>query len=145
MPTLRSCRVSTAVAFAATLVGIAACGDDPASSGEQDAIIAAWNVTAFGDGEVDLIDAGMTLVVTLGADGMYAFQVTNDLAEICGGTGGENCTTTGSFAYTATTVTINDDDPEDSTMFTYAIQGNSMTWTGMIGAEPVVITFVRAS
>lgn len=145
MPTLRTLRLSTAIALTTALTGLAACGDDPASPGDQDPILATWNVTSFGTGEVDLIDDGMTLVITLGSDGMYTFQVTNDQADICGGVGGENCTTTGSFAHTATTVTINDDDPDDDTTFNYVVQGNTMTWTGTIGADPVVLTFTRVS
>lgn len=138
-------RLTSLIATAFLALAAVGCDDDPVSPGDQEQILAVWGVTSFVTGDTDLIGEGMTLIVTLEDGGEYTFEVTNDLADICGGAGGEDCTTTGSFDYTATTVTINDDDPEDATTFEYDINGASMTWTGMIGTEAVVITFTEVS
>lgn len=141
-------RYATAIASVLLTLGLAACGDDTTGPNGPDAILGTWNVTSFGDGTTDLIADGMTLVVALDDDGTYTFTVTNDQADICGGNPGDDCTTTGSFTYTVSTVTINDDDPQDATTFTYGMgvgNNNVMTWTGNIGGSAVELDFTRTS
>ena len=140
----RIVRFATALVFVSTAL-LTACDSDPVSPGDQEQILAVWGVTSFLSGDTDFIEEGMTLIVTLDEDGTYTFEVTNDQADVCGGAVGANCTTTGSFEYTATTVTIDDDDPQDATTFDYDIQGATMTWIGDIGGGDVVITFNEVS
>ena len=127
-------------------LALAGCGDDddPAGPG-ADAILGSWQVTSFIAGPDDLVNDGMDLDIILNSGGEYLFEVMNDQAGVCGEPTGQDCTSTGSFAYTATTVTIDDDDPVDSVTFAYAItgSGNFMTWTGAIGGIPVEIALQR--
>lgn len=138
-------RIGLSLALVAGLAGLTACDDDGVVPGDPDQLLAVWNVNSFASGDTDLIADGMTLVVTLDNDGTYTFEVTNDMADICGGTGGEDCTVTGSFAHDDEVITINDDDPQDATTFEYTINGASMVWTGSIGGTPVVLNFTEVS
>ena len=85
----------------------------------------------------------MDLDVILNSGGTYRFEVTNDQLEICEG-GVQDCQATGSYSYTATTVTIDDDVPADAVTFDYFISGgNFMTWTGTLNEEAVEIVMQR--
>ena len=136
-------RLGAVVVFV-TLV-LAACGDDDPAGPGADAILGSWQVTAFIAGPTDLVNDGMGMDASLNSGGEYLFEVTNDQAGVCGDVIGQDCNSTGSYAYTATTVTIDDDDPVDAVTFAYSITGNGnlMTWTGSIGGIPVEITFQR--
>jgi len=141
-------RRSFAAAFAfATVVALGACGDDPAGP-EADAILGSWQVTSFIFGEDDLVNDGMDLDVIFNSDGTYRFEVTNDQVNICDDdVTGLDCTEEGSFAYTATTVTFDDDVPEDSVTFTYSITGagnNFMSWTTNIEGLAVEVALQRS-
>jgi len=126
------------------IVTLAGCGDDSPSGPGADAILGSWEVTSFVQGGVDLVNGGMGLTIGLNSGGSYLIEVTNDQIEICAGAPGQNCQVSGSFAYTSTTVTIDDDQPADAVTFTYAISGgNFMTWTGTVGGFAVEITMQR--
>lgn len=123
-----------------SLTAVAACSDDPAGP-DEDPILGTWEATAFVGGGFDFVQLGMDLTITLSSDGMYDFEVTNDQVGICENTG-DDCTDEGSFAYTGTTVTIDDED-EESAAFNYTINGSTMTWTGSIDTTAVTITWER--
>jgi hypothetical protein len=126
-----------------TSIAFGACGDDDTSGPGADAILGSWQVTSFVQGGVDLVSAGMDLDVILNSGGTYRFEVTNDQLEICE-VGVQDCQATGSYSYTATTVTIDDDVPADAVTFAYSISGGDfMTWTGTLNEEAVQIVMQR--
>ncbi len=123
-------------------LGLVSCSDDPAGNGNGNPLLGTWQATSFASADMDVIADGMSLRMTLSATGSYTFTVTNDLVGICEGQGGENCTSTGSYASTAGTVTIDDDDVDNVT-FTSTINGNVMTWTGSIDGTAITIVWTR--
>lgn len=123
-------------------IGLVSCNDDPTGNDNGDPLVATWQATSFASDDMDVIAEGMTLRMTLTASGTYTFTVTNDLVGICEGEGGEDCTSTGSYAATAGTVTI-DDDETDNVTFTSTISGNVMTWTGTIDGTAITIVWTR--
>lgn len=145
MRTARTPRLGVLLPLLAATVLLAGCGSDNGTgSNNSDPIVASWQVTAFGDGTMDLIAQGMTLKITLKSDDTYQFAVTGDKAGICGDGGTTTCTKTGAYAHTGSQVTI-DPGSQDATAFNYSISGNTMTWTGMIDTTAVTIVMVRTS
>lgn len=142
---VRTSRLGATLALATTLMLVAGCSSNDNGTGpsNSDPIVASWQVTAFGDATTNLIASGMTLKVTLKDDDTYAFAVTGDLADICGGTT-TTCTSTGPYSHTSNQVTI-DAGTQDAATFSYSISGNTMTWTGTIDTTPVTITMTKTS
>jgi len=140
-------RVGTKLAFALSLTSafaLGACGDDGPSGVGADAILGSWQTTSYVEGGVDLVNSGMDLDIALNSDGTYLLEVTNDQIEACGGGGVQSCQLSGSFSYTGSTVTIDDDQPADAVTFSYSISaGNFMTWTGTVDGMGVQITMQR--
>jgi hypothetical protein len=128
-------RLSAVVALAPIVL---ACGDDETSP--TDAMVGTWNVTSFTAGGTNFIAGGMTLSIALTSAGTYTLTVTNDLIDSCDP--GPNCTQTGNWTATTTTITINS-GTVDATTFDYTRSGNTMTWTGEIDTTPVVIVLSR--
>ncbi len=142
-PTPRRRLAAALVVVVAFVLG--ACGDDDPAGPGADAILVSWQVTAFIAGPTDLVSDGMGMDAILNSGGEYLSEVTNDQVGVCGDATGQDCSSTGSYAYTATTVTVDDDDPVDAVTFAYSITGTGdfMTWTGSIDGIPVEITFQR--
>ena len=88
----------------------------------------------------DVIAQGMTLTITLTATGTYTLVVTADLIGSCDP--GPNCTQTGAYTSTATTITV-DPGTVDEVTLNYTIQGTTLTLTGSIDAIPVTIVFTK--
>jgi len=140
--TARSFAVLARLSAAVMLVPVAtACSDD--ETDPTSALVGTWNATHFTGLGNDFIAAGMVLRLVLTSSHTYTITFTNDLIGACDG-GVPNCTQTGDYESTATTITINPGDPEGETVFTWTIQGTTMTWTGSIDGTAVTIVFARA-
>jgi hypothetical protein len=126
-----------AATLAPTLAG---CGSDGGGNGPGNSIVTAWDVTSFVVQGTDVIAGGMTFAIDLAPGGTYTFDVTNDQAGIC--TPGPNCSDTGPYTYTATTLTF-DPGTIDEVVLTYTIQGTAATLTGTIGGFPVTISLQK--
>ncbi|MDZ4864061.1 MAG: hypothetical protein SGJ01_11515 [Gemmatimonadota bacterium] len=126
-----------AATFAPTLSG---CGSDGGVIGPGNAIVTAWDVTSFMVQGTDVIAGGMTFAIDLAPGGTYTFDITNDLVGIC--TPGPDCSDTGPYTYTATTLTFDPGTPDEG-LLTYTIQGATATLTGTIGGFPVTITLQK--
>jgi hypothetical protein len=129
-------------ALTLALVPLAAqgCSDnDPAAPAAT--IVGTWQASSFEALGTDFIEDGMTLRATFQSSNTYSFVVTGDMVGICPEEETE-CTDAGNYSATATQVTI-DPGLEDEVTFTYALQGNTMTWTGSIEENPASLTFTR--
>jgi hypothetical protein len=137
--TLRSMVVSTCM-----LALLAACNDDdddPAGPG-GDPLVSTWNATSLtATGIPDPIGLGMTMTMTLSSGGTFTLVFTNDLVGFCDGEA--NCTQTGTYTSTATTLTIDPSDSDPGT-FNYTISGNVLTLTGDIDGSQVTLVFQKA-
>jgi len=135
----RTLLVAGCILLAIPAVVSSGCGSD-GGGGPGNAIVASWEVTSFVAQGTDAIANGMTFTMVLGAGGTYTFTVTNDQVGICDPN--PDCTDTGQYAYTASTVTFDPGDP-DEVVLSYSIQGNTMTISGQIDGFPVTITLER--
>lgn len=136
----RSLAVLARLSIAVALAPIAlACGDDEATT-PTDPLVGTWNATSFTVLGSDVIAGGMVLGVVLTSAGTYTLTITNDMIGAC--EPGPNCTQTGDWTGTATTITINS-GTVDAVTFTWAIQGTTMTWTGSIDGIPATVVFAR--
>lgn len=126
--------------YAAALTSIvAACSDD--GTGPTAALVGTWNATSFTAFGQDFVAQGMDLTLTLTASGTYTLVITGDLIDACDP--GPNCTETGAYTFTATTITVAP-NTADAVTFAYSIQGTTMTFTGSLNGIPATITFTRA-
>ncbi len=127
------------------LFGLAtACSSSSDSSAPAvDPLVATWNATSFNVNGVDQINAGMHVTLTLTNANTYTLHFENDLITACSNTLGETCDQTGSYSTSGSSLTI-DPGTSDSATFTYAISGNTMTWSGSINSTPVTVTFSKA-
>lgn len=146
MPLIHTRSRLAVLAAAALVAALSACSgdDDPTGDDTEASVVGAWQAASFTALGTDYIDLGMSLTAVLGADNTYDFTVINDLVGICGGDGGENCSTTGAYATSAGQITIDPGD-EDEVTFSYSIQGSGMSWTGSVGGTPAVVTWVRTN
>lgn len=119
---------------------LSACSDDEVLA-PGTSVAGTWNATSFTALGSDFIDEGMGLSVALTGGGSYTFTATNDLVGICGDDG-PDCTDTGSYSSTASTLTL-DAGTADAITFNYSIQGNTMTWSGSIDSTPATITWTK--
>lgn len=145
MSPARSPHVTIALALTTLMAAATACDNEDILIPDGDVtIVGSWQATSFAGLGTDLIADGMTLSATLSASNTYTFDVTGDLAGICGDEGPDCSSETRSYTATDTEVTLDPGD-EDEVTFAYDIQGTIMTWTGSIDGTPVVITWVRLS
>lgn len=115
----------------------AGCSDDDETT-PTSGLVGTWNATSFtATGLGDLIAQGMTLEIELTNSGTYTMTVTGDVAEFCDT--GADCTQSGSYTATQTTITI--DPGPDAVTLTWVRNGDTMTWTGAIDAIPVTVIF----
>jgi hypothetical protein len=128
-------------ALALALVFIPACSDDDPVAPGADPIIGTWQVTSFVGLGQDFIANGMSMTITLAADGDYTFAIANDLIGSCDV--GSNCADSGTYTATSTQITI-DPGTADAVTFNYSINGNTMTWTGSIDGNAATVTMVRS-
>jgi len=134
-------RIPRAVFAAGFLLSttLSACGSD-GGNGPGNAIEATWNVTSFVVMGVDAIANGMTFQMDLSAGDSYTFDITNDMIDAC--TPNADCTVTGSYSHTGSTITIDPGTPDEVTL-NYTLQGTTMTLTGSISGTPVTITLTK--
>lgn len=118
---------------------VAGCSDD--GTGPTSPLVGTWNATSFTAFGQNLIAQGMTLTLTLTAAGTYSLVVTGDVVGICDP--GPNCTQTGAYRSTATTITTDPGTAGEQT-FAYTIQGTTLTFTGSLSGVPATITFTKA-
>lgn len=145
MSPARSPFLTITLALTTLLAAATACDNEDIVIPDGDVtIVGTWQAISFTGLGTDFIAGGMTLEATLSASNTYTFDVTGDLAGICGDDGPDCSNETGSYTATDTEVTLDPGD-EDEVTFAYDIQGTIMTWTGSIDGTPVVITWVRVS
>ncbi len=120
------------------------CGGDDEVTGptpQSGPIIGTWTATSFSIDGFDAIAAGATITFTFSPDGTYAVAVTGDQAGFfCEGT--PNCTETGFFSATTSTVVF-DEGTADEVTVTISIVGNQLTVNGTIEGFAVSAVFVR--
>jgi hypothetical protein len=134
----RSSLLAPLCAVALTSV-VPGCSDD--GTGPTSPLVGTWNATSFTALGQNLIAQGMTLTLTLTAAGTYTLVVTGDVVDICDP--GPNCTLTGTYTSTATTITT-DPGTADAQTFAYTIQGTTLTFTGSLSGVPATIIFTKA-
>ena len=136
-PALLAIGLSLAIALPATL----GCGDSSKGTGPGSQLVGSWNATSFQVPGTDLIADGMSLTMTFTSGGSYTLQFTNAPAgTFC--QAGTNCTESGSFTSTASTLTF-DPGTVDETTFNYVIQGTTVTVTGVIEGDQVTIVLEK--
>ena len=141
MRTPRSLLLAGFCVTATLAPALSGCGSDGGGgTGPNTALHASWNATSFVGQNTDFIALGMTLVMTLAPAGTYTFDFTNDMINACNP--GPDCTQTGTYSSTATTVTF-DPGTADQTVFNYTIVGTTLTVTGTIDLIPVTITLEK--
>jgi hypothetical protein len=141
---LRPARFFGGIAVAA-MVALSACSDNGTGSGGddvEDEVQGIWVATSFAIGETDYVPQGMAIVGTLTAT-TYSLGIINDVAGICDG-GGANCTLEDNYSVTSTAITL-DPGGEDEVVFTLSLQGNTMTWSGVIDGETLTIGWTRVT
>jgi hypothetical protein len=114
--------------------------DDPSAPAAESALVGSWNVTSFATATEDFIAQGMTLAITFSSSGTYTLTFTNDLIGSCNP--GPNCTDSGAYSATASTLTF-DPGTMDESVFNFVVAGNTVTLTGSIAAIAVTITLVE--
>ena len=129
-PALRATGLTLATAL--TLV-IPACDSGGVPSNP---LIGSWDAVSFTAQGTDVIAHGMSLVLTFEKGGTYTLDFTNDLIGSCNP--GPDCTATGTYQRSGNQVTL-DPGTADETVFTYLIQGSTLTLTGDIDGIPVTI------
>lgn len=129
-----------------SVLPLAACDDDSAgpNGGDEGDLIGTWNAVSITSPAVggDLIDMGMTFSVTF-TDDTYTFNVTGDDDGAFCEDDGPDCTNTGDYTATGTTVTF---DPASVDAFTanWNISGSTLTIAGNIDVGvPVTFVFER--
>ena len=135
----RSLAVIARLLAAVTFVPIAACSDDDDGTDPTSVLVGSWTFTSLSGLGQDFIALGMDLELELTSAETYTFTVTNDMVEFCDP--GPDCTVTGDYTATASTITL--DPTDEPTTFTWAISGNTMTWTGSIGGTPATAVMTR--
>ena len=129
-----------AIVLALAPVATACSDDDDDGTGPTSPLIGSWDVTSFTALGNDFIADGMTLSADIHEAGTYTFTVTGDAVDFCDG-GASDCTQSGSWTGTSSTITI--DPGVDEVTFNWTISGNTMTWTGAIDNIPATVVLVR--
>jgi hypothetical protein len=150
MRTPRSLLLAGLCVTATLAPALSGCGSDGGGTGPNGggggtnpALHATWNATSFGVlGVGDLIANGMTMVVTLAPGGTYTISFTNDVVGLCDPDPGPDCTFTGTYSSTASTLTL-DPGTIDETTFNYTIVGTTVTLTGTIDGAAVTIVLQK--
>jgi hypothetical protein len=119
----------------------AGCSSDDDGTEPTSQLVGTWNAISFQGLGQDFVAQGMTFRLTLTSSGTYTLVITNDLIGSCDP--GPDCSQTGTYSATATQFTL-DPGTIDSVTFSYAIQGNTMTFTGSIDGNAVSIQWTRA-
>jgi hypothetical protein len=121
------------VLVAALFLVVSACDS---SNGPSNPLIGSWNATSFTAQGTDYIANGMGLVLTIEKGGTYAVAFTNDQVGACNP--GPDCTDGGDFVRNGNQLTL-DRGTADETIFTYSIQGTTLTLTGDINGALATI------
>jgi hypothetical protein len=137
-PTLPLSLLCAAAILPALLSGCSS--DDPNAPAAGSALVGSWDVTSFATATEDFIAQGMTLAIMFSSNGTYTLTFTNDLIGSCNP--GPNCTDSGAYTATASTLTF-DPGTTDESVFNYVVAGNTVTLTGSIEATAVTITLVK--
>ena len=132
-----------AALMVASLLTLTACDDSTGTSGNT--LLGTWNVTSFSVLNMDLIQLGTTVQITLASNGTYTINIASDVVGLCDDELVVNCQLTGDYESTSTVLTLDPDDPEANATFTYTISGSTLTLNGSIDETPVVITATRVS
>ena len=139
-------RNHTAYAAVLTLAlasAVAGCSDDEPSTapGVDPAVVGTWNATSFVFMGTNLIPpAGVSFVFN--ANGTYALNFTMDQGDFCD-LGEVNCSETGSYTSTSTTITLDPGDTDQTTL-NYSISGSTMTINATVDGEAIVIVMNKA-
>jgi len=141
MPIRRYFALATLLLFAAAVPALSGCSDDGKdSTGPNTGLFASWNATSVTAGGNDFIAMGMTLGLTLSANGDYQLDVTGDLIDIC--TPLSDCTVNGSFTAGGKKVTL-DPGTTDEVTLNYTLVGTTLTFTGDINGTPATFVFQK--
>lgn len=144
MITLHRRTISAAVLTLALAGAIAGCSDDEGTTapGVNPAVLGTWNATSFLVAGVDLIAQGVDVTLTLNSNGTYGFDVTNDQGgALCDQ--GTACSDPGTYTATDTQIFL-DAGTTDATTLSYSISGTTMTVTGTVDGQALVIVFSKA-
>ncbi len=125
--------------LSATLTPVLSGCSSDGGSGPSNSLGGDWDVTSFTALGSDAIANGMTFSMTL-AGGDYTFVVTNDLIGVCDQL--TDCTITGSYTQTGSTITFDPGDV-DAVTLNFTLQGNNATLTGSIDGNAVTITMTK--
>lgn len=124
---------------------LAACSsdDDNGDPTGPPSLTGTWVATSFVALGMDFIAGGMGVTLTFANNGTYTLQVTNDLVELCGDQQVTDCTQTGTYTSTASTLTLDEGSP-DELQINYTLQGSTLTFNFSIDNNPIVVTLARS-
>ena len=133
-------RRRTRIAMAVMLPLAVACSGKESTGPDSNPLVGTWEVTSVVGRNVEWVDTGLSMTLTLTAADTYILIITDDVFETC--LPAESCTQTGTYSATATQITL-DPGLRDGGAFNYAINGTTMTFNGEIGAVPVTMVWQR--
>jgi hypothetical protein len=130
----------TRLAMAALLPLSMACSDNETTGPSASPLLGRWQITSFEVDGVELMDEITSMEITFTTAGTYTVNITNDALGTCGGP--TSCTESGTYTATSTRITL-DPGSEDETVFNFAIQGNTMTFTWTIAEASVTMVLQK--
>lgn len=134
--------ISVLVVSLLCLPVISGCGDDGGPTSPQDRLIGTWTATMLAATDrgvtLDLMDSVDSFVLTLTSGGTYTNTVTGDASGVvC--SGNTNCTESGTYSATSSTITFDGSDT-----FDYSISINVLTMTATQEGIDFEFRFVKA-
>ena len=125
---------------AAALVSVAAsCDDDDDDTDPTPSspLVGTWDATSLTTPTGDAIGNGMSLTAVVGSTGNISLNVVGDQLGLCNP--GPDCSVTGTWTSTASTITIT--SGTDVTTLNWTMAGETMTWTGTVEGVATTIVF----
>ena len=127
------------LAMAVMLPLTIACSDNDPTSPEANAIAGRWQVTSYQVLGMEVIQEGLSIAVTFATAGTYTVDIHDETLGSCETA---NCRETGTYSATSTRITL-DPESEETSTFSYSIEGNIMTLTGINDDVGVILRLQR--
>ncbi len=117
-------------------------GEPTGGNGQADPLLGTWTATSFVVDGLDIIPGGTSISFSLISGGSYTLSVTNDnqTTFLCGGS--FNCSDSGDFTSTSSTIVF-DPGTVDEFSLNYTLSGTTLTVSGSVEGQSVSGTFQK--